>query len=662
MRDRIARVQVTTSQTAFAGSNALVLKPMQALIRGALDAVGSAMRTTRSKAQGPTVAAAVGGPGNAVKSKEDRVVRIDDLAAHIAKTKYDAAAFGDTPPAPPRSFPSDDVFRLYAVFDGHCGQTASTFCQKRLPFELVATKEFAEGNFEAALKATFAGLHCALLSAKNYAPEAPRNDFSAGCTASVALVTATKTIFAAVGDSPILLWQRALPNPDIVFKEHDLENEQLHDMILRSNMFLVAAEDANFEETHFLVSGDHSRRQVLKLGMEKLAKEGVEEETLKQSVKSPQSPRKAKEPETDEEAEREIEAVETSGLPALHVTDDADFAAVVASSSSLEPPATQEEVVDGQVADADVLQGRDFDDVRIGLSALNVWGSIGDSSYDPEIYNAFVSEVVEYRRQRTERWAECAAKRDQLTQQQLGPDRAASTTPEEGPQKRTADDRSPPTSPSPRKRRRKGGSEDRDTPSPAPVRSPALGAAASGGQRPRHVFDFEYDPRLLPELSPMDDKEGGIPYLDFREFTLDRPAWKMLRHHISLLPKEAAMSRVFLTALRNLSDEDRLRCPALVRVPETRTFLNADIRLFLIASDGVVRWYGKQRHQYDELIVQHENDPSKLVDRMMNKMKWLMDDRSCIVVKFPGSDTGKTTGSLSEVPPSPLKGKKAAAK
>ena len=38
-----------------------------------------------------------------------------------------------------------------------------------------------------------------------------------------------------------------------------------------------------------------------------------------------------------------------------------------------------------------------YDDVRVGLSALNVHGSIGDSSQDPEVLNTFIDCVLSYR-------------------------------------------------------------------------------------------------------------------------------------------------------------------------------------------------------------------------------------------------------------------------
>lgn len=600
-----------------------------------------------------SVAAQCAGPGSTIRSREDRVVRIDDLASHISK-KYDANVFGDEPPPPPVTFPkvsSDDAqagFRLFAVFDGHCGQQASTFCQRRLPYELAAAPEFARGDYEQALKTTFVNMHRALLNAKHYEPEAPRNDFASGCTASVVLLTPKQTVMAVVGDSPIIAWKKNEQEPNIVFKEHDLDNEALHDMIVQSNIFLVVAVEATFDASHFLVTGDNSRRRLLKVAQKKVdaaleAEEearngnGAGQAEKNASNPSPQllapplaplSPHHATLPATDDEAEHEIEVFEQTTLPSLHV-EDPDGAAVVASASvpaifSGAPASPTSSREDSPHPDA--LENRDFDDVRIGLSALNVWGSLGDSSYDPEVFNTFIDEIVEYRRERARRWEECMAKvaknASKLdTPQEGGND---TETAEELASKRPADEQRSPEAPSPRKRRKQ------DTPSPAPTPrlSPRPGTKhlsepSPPGGPPRHVFDFEFDPLALPAVSPLVDLEGGIPYSDFRQWTLTRPTWKnMLRHHISLLPKESAMSRVFLTALRHLNARDKLRSPGVVRVPETKTFENSELRMFVIASDGVIRWYSKFRAEYNEIMVTNEAEPVKIADKLMNKMKW----------------------------------------
>ena len=40
------------------------------------------------------------------------------------------------------------------------------------------------------------------------------------------------------------------------------------------------------------------------------------------------------------------------------------------------------------------------DDIRLGFSKLNVLGSIGDSIYDPKIFNVLIDEIEHYRKER----------------------------------------------------------------------------------------------------------------------------------------------------------------------------------------------------------------------------------------------------------------------
>lgn len=66
-----------------------------------------------------------------------------------------------------------DKFKLFAVFDGHCGKFAATYLQYRLPFELTGGDFFKEGKYEEALKSTFAKMHDCLKKCTKYAPERP---------------------------------------------------------------------------------------------------------------------------------------------------------------------------------------------------------------------------------------------------------------------------------------------------------------------------------------------------------------------------------------------------------------------------------------------------------------------------------------------------------
>jgi hypothetical protein len=152
------------------------------------------------------------------------------------------------------------------------------------------------------------------------------------------------------------------------------------------------------------------------------------------------------------------------------------------------------------------------------------------------------------------------------------------------------------------------------------------------GLEPRHVFDFESNPALL------DSYDGHeMPYKDLRTFLTSRPRWDAyLRKHFSLLSKENQMSRVLLAAVLNLTAEHKISYSGLIRKPETKSVPNSSLRMFIIASDGVVRWYERDKPEYDRVILEERGDVKAMVSRMMERMSWLRDDRTCIVVKLEG--------------------------
>lgn len=66
-----------------------------------------------------------------------------------------------------------DKFKLFAVFDGHCGKFAASYLQYRFPFQLCGSDLFKEGKYEEALKETYALLHTLLKECTKYGPERP---------------------------------------------------------------------------------------------------------------------------------------------------------------------------------------------------------------------------------------------------------------------------------------------------------------------------------------------------------------------------------------------------------------------------------------------------------------------------------------------------------
>lgn len=49
--------------------------------------------------------------------------------------------------------------------------------------------------------------------------------------------------------------------------------------------------------------------------------------------------------------------------------------------------------------------------------------------------------------------------------------------------------------------------------------------------------------------------------------------------------------------------------------------------MFVITSDGVIRFYEKFKEQFQTLIMRHEQNPERLAHKLKDYMKWLGDDR-----------------------------------
>lgn len=170
------------------------------------------------------------------KTKEDRVLNLEDLVGHVSKKAYKNDK--DTIKVEASGNLKEKKFSLYGIFDGHQGSFAAEYVKERLPYELVASPEFAAGNYEAAIKNAYAAVHKALLANKEYKPESPRYDFTSGTTASIALVTPTTTFFAQLGNTPILVKKTNQKEPKVLFIQRnpeDVERVRTSDILLMVN-------------------------------------------------------------------------------------------------------------------------------------------------------------------------------------------------------------------------------------------------------------------------------------------------------------------------------------------------------------------------------------------------------------------------------------------
>jgi serine/threonine protein phosphatase PrpC len=462
----------------------------------------------------------VGGNTNE-PSKEDRILIIDDLLEFVRVNypRYKTSVFGDSKPQYPEAIlkGTDDssCYKLYGVFDGHCGSIASSFLKQRFPFELCATPDFKAGNYKEALIKTYTNLHKELLSCTKYTPELFDCLFCSGSTASVALVTPTFTYFAFLGDSPIITWRNKSAGPEFPFNEHSIDNFKLHDKIIESNVFFsVYLEDEN-EPYQILAAGDKTRIEIL--------------DRMKKDYEKPHAlPFSKCQYPMDALIEKEDLRVKSKIYP---------------------------------------------DDIRVGFSKLNVLGSIGDSIYDPKIFNALIDEVEHYRKERIKTY-------DNLMKSLTS--KKPTSNPNTDPRK----------------------------------------------------FKFEFEkPNITVEelkaISPI-----TYTYDSIRSYIVKQERWqKLLKKHIKL-PESFDTSSLLCSAVMNFRPQHKLKASGLKRQPDVVAVLNCDLKLFVLASDGVIKFYNIFKNKYNDIIIKNHSNLKNMARILMEYMSFLGDDRSVICCHY----------------------------
>jgi len=465
----------------------------------------------------------VGGNTNE-PSREDRIIVIDDLLEYVKNNyaKYKSSTFGDSKPPFPdvilKNVQNDEAssFKLYGVFDGHCGSIASSFLKHRFPFELCATPDFKAGNYKEALIKTYTNLHKELLSCTKYSPELFDCLFCSGSTASVALVTPTFTYFAFLGDSPIITWRNKSAGPEFPFSEHSIDNFKLHDKIIESNVFFsVYLEDEN-EPYQILAAGDKTRIEIL--------------ERMKKDYEKPKAlPFSKCQYPMDALIEKEDLRVKSKIYP---------------------------------------------DDIRVGFSKLNVLGSIGDSIYDPKVFNALIDEVEHYRKERQKTYD--TLMKSLLTRKPIPPNVL---------------------------------------------------------QDPRKFkFEFEKNDMTVEELKTI--SPITYTYDSIRSFIVKQDRWnKFLKKHIRL-PESFDTSSLLCSAVMNFRPQHKLKASGLKRQPDVLAVLNCDLKLFVLASDGVIKYYSIFKNKYNDIIIKNHNNLKNMARNLMEYMSFLGDDRSVVCCHY----------------------------
>jgi len=145
-------------------------------------------------------------------------------------------------------------------------------------------------------------------------------------------------------------------------------------------------------------------------------------------------------------------------------------------------------------------------------------------------------------------------------------------------------------------------------------------------------FEFEKNPEItLKEVHSLINQlsyEEIIPYLE------SRPSWAKLSKHISLSKKNLANSKLFTSCINLLSKDHYIQDCSLKRLPEITCIRNSDLRLFIIASDGVIRSYFDYKDQYHSMITSYYKNPEKLMGAFKDFSSSINDDHSFICLFY----------------------------
>lgn len=148
----------------------------------------------------------------------------------------------------------------------------------------------------------------------------------------------------------------------------------------------------------------------------------------------------------------------------------------------------------------------EYDDIRVGLSALNVYGTLGDSSYDPDVFNTFIDEVVAFKLSEYQKYIAFCEEKKHLESSSLSiPGVGAGVY---------------------------------------AFTSKSVGAQSYTGS-------YSQSPRIsgLRERASLEEfDQTDFSYEVFRDFVKGRPAWEFLKKHMFLL-KDVIIYEYFYSSL-----------------------------------------------------------------------------------------------------------------
>ena len=188
-------------------------------------------------------------------------------------------------------------------------------------------------------------------------------------------------------------------------------------------------------------------------------------------------------PETEillEEREKHLKAI---SLKSLAIKSEGDVQATTSGDQGVQSaPATYH--IEGETLE--------YDDIRVGLSALNVYGTIGDSSYDPDVFNTFLDEIIAFKQSRFEKY-------EQLKQEKHYMEMANMTV---------------------------------MSSSSGVIPFTSRSVTSNNSPVPKDMEDVEFDPM-------------EFTYEEFRGFVASRPSWAFLKKHMYLM-KDVSISLLLI--------------------------------------------------------------------------------------------------------------------
>src|SRR5665647_3057882 len=189
--------------------------------------------------------------------RQDNYNSIHDLNDYLRKNHKSNKFLGQIPKFKSINFDdeklksNDDNILFLGVFDGHNGSFASQFVCQVLPYELFISPLYQAKQYRQALIEAFHNTQESLMNCLSYGYEGKFHHAS-GTTASISLVTPTKTYFASVGDSPIVVCMKENQLQHIGAC-HTRHNNECMKNIIESNIPVFVTEHSETE--NYLTTG-----------------------------------------------------------------------------------------------------------------------------------------------------------------------------------------------------------------------------------------------------------------------------------------------------------------------------------------------------------------------------------------------------------------------